>query len=334
MDIGEALASLGGVARRHQLIALTSRRAFERAVRSGAVVRLSNGRFAADSDQDGASLASQFGGYLCLADAAVHLGWEVKSLGVRPHVLFPHFARIDASAHSQLIVHRARLGPDDVIGQSTSPDRTLDMCGRGLPFDEALAIADSALRHGYSHKRLVALAATARGPGCVQLRRVAKHADARSANPFESCLRAACLDVLGLRVQPQRVIALVDKDVRPDLVDPELRLVIEADSFEFHGHRAALAADTIRYNALVSEGWTVLRFSYEQVMGHGDQVRDVVTSVVQQISNPSARPGLRQLSTELRPAKAPQSQRHTQAWFGPRFRRCTSTSVVCLLASR
>ncbi len=45
-------------------------------------------------------------------------------------------------------LHRADLAPQDVVGSVTSVRRTLTDCLRWLPFDEALAVADSALRHG------------------------------------------------------------------------------------------------------------------------------------------------------------------------------------------
>jgi len=54
--------------------------------------------------------------------------------------------------------------------------------------------------------------------------------------------------------------------VRPDLVDERLKIVVEADSFEHHGSRKALVLDCVRYDNLVSDGWTVLRFAWEQVM--------------------------------------------------------------------
>ena len=57
---------------------------------------------------------------------------------------------------------------------------------------------------------------------------------------------------------------------RPDLVDEHLRIVVEADSFEWHGERAALRADARRYNAFVVNGWLVLRFCWEDVMFHPD----------------------------------------------------------------
>ena len=67
--------------------------------------------------------------------------------------------------------------------------------------------------------------------------------------------------------------------VRPDLVDELLRVVAEADSFEHHGSRKALAIDCARYDNLVADGWTVLRFAWEQVMYRPDWVRGALGAV-------------------------------------------------------
>ncbi len=53
--------------------------------------------------------------------------------------------------------------------------------------------------------------------------------------------------------------------------------MIEADSFEHHGTRAALVRDCGRYNDLVAAGWLVLRLPWEDVMLRPDRVRRVVT---------------------------------------------------------
>jgi very-short-patch-repair endonuclease len=51
-----------------------------------------------------------------------------------------------------------------------------------------------------------------------------------------------------------------------DLADDALEIVLEADSFEFHGERSAFGRDCERYDELVSRRWIVLRFTWEQVM--------------------------------------------------------------------
>lgn len=177
-------------------------------------------------------------------------------------------------------LHFADLGPDDRSGPCTSPDRTLLDCLRNLPFDEALSIADSALRCGYRPERLAAVARDARGAGAGRVRRVAARADGRAENPFESVLRAIALDVAGLRVRPQLPIHDPHFLGRPDLVDTDLRIVLEADSFTWHGGRAQLARDARRYNALVVAGWLVLRFSWEDVMHDPALVRSTIESAV------------------------------------------------------
>ena len=59
----------------------------------------------------------------------------------------------------------------------------------------------------------------------------------------ESVLRAIALDVPGLDLRPQVAVSEAGWRGRPDLVDRERRIVVEAESFEFHGRRAALRHD-------------------------------------------------------------------------------------------
>jgi very-short-patch-repair endonuclease len=172
-------------------------------------------------------------------------------------------------------LHRDDLHADDVEGIATSKEYTLTQCLRTLTWDAALAVADSALRAGESNL-LHRVGATVRGPGAPQVRRAVAEARAEAANPFESVLRAIALDVEGLSVRPQVHIG----QVRPDLVDEELRIVLEADSFEWHGSRTALRRDARRYNLLVVDGWLVLRFAWEDVMFDQPYVRSVLVNLV------------------------------------------------------
>jgi hypothetical protein len=166
------------------------------------------------------------------------------------------------------------LGPDDHDGLATTRLRTVLDCARDLPFDRGLAVADSALRHGdVEAGELERLALAVRTTGRRAALRVAQFADGRAANPFESVLRAIALEVLGPTVEAQLVIEEDGFRCRPDLVDAGRRLVLEADSYEFHGTRAGLHRDAQRYNALVLRGWTVLRFTWEDVMLDPDYVR-------------------------------------------------------------
>jgi very-short-patch-repair endonuclease len=155
-------------------------------------------------------------------------------------------------------------------------------CARALPFDQALAIADSALRHRSVTREQLQAAATSgmRGRGSPAVVHVLLAADGRADNPFESTLRAISLDVPGLQLVPQvEIHRKGHRKVRPDLVDELLRIVAEADSFEHHGSRNALTIDCARYDNLVADGWTVLRFAWEQVMYEPDWVRAALMAV-------------------------------------------------------
>lgn len=148
------------------------------------------------------------------------------------------------------------------------------------PYDEALSVGDSALRLGVPPQTLRRVAALASGPGSVQAGLVARRANGDAANVFESCLRAISHDVAGLDVRPQVVVRTPRTRCRPGLADRRLGLVLEADSFEWHGDRAALRRDARRYNLLVADGWIVLRFAWEDVMFDPGYDRDVLETVV------------------------------------------------------
>ena len=60
-----------------------------------------------------------------------------------------------------------------------------------------------------------------------------------------------------------------------------LRVVLEADSFEFHGSRKGLRRDCERYTALAIRRWIVVRFAWEHVMFEQDYVRELVDTAKQ-----------------------------------------------------
>ena len=274
MDAPEALVRCGGTADHATLVRLSSRRRLRRAVAAGAVVRVARGRFALPTADEGLVAARRVNGVMSHRTAAAWWGWGLKLPPDEPEVTVPKHRRCDPHG---LAVHWVDLHPDDVRdGVVTSRERTLSDCLRTLPFDEALAVADSALRsEDVLASQLVSWAAHARGPGSARFRRVAAYADGRAANPFESVLRALAIEE-GLQVTPQLTLGLVDGPARPDLVDEARRLILEADSFEWHGGRAALRRDCRRYNAMVLAGWTVLRFAWEDVIHAQEHVRAVL----------------------------------------------------------
>jgi len=263
----------GGVATRATIVAATSRQEFEQALREQVITRLGHGVFRSAGAERDRSAAAALHGVISHLDAAMHWGWAVKHGSDRPHITIPPNRRLKPGQARGVHVHRAVLGPGDVVGQVTSRERTIVDCLRTLPADEALCVADSALRGGESSAWLRRVAAGVRGPGARQVREIAEQASPLAANPFESVMRHLAGGVAGLNVRPQmNLYGRRGWLGCPDLVDEELGIVFEADSFEWHGSRAALVKDARRYNAMAVEGWLVLRFTWEDVMLHPETV--------------------------------------------------------------
>jgi very-short-patch-repair endonuclease len=53
---------------------------------------------------------------------------------------------------------------------------------------------------------------------------------------------------------------------RLDFAYPEIRLGIEVDGYEVHGTPRAMTADHERQRRLVTAGWTVIRFTWHDVV--------------------------------------------------------------------
>ena len=275
MDSVEALTRLGGVARAKEIVDLSSRGKLRRAVRDGDIVALGSGRYSFGAD-DADALALD--GVISHLSAALRWGWEVKWPPDRPWVTVSRDRNIAPVRREAVHLVYADLG-DDVIDGVTSPVRTVIDCARRLPFDEALAVADSALRDGRVTKSELARAASGvRGRAAAQCRRVAAEATAKAANPFESVLRAIALE-FPFDLAPQAPVVVDGQTHFPDLVDAGRGFVLEADSWRFHASQQGHARDCRRYNALVLAGWVVLRFTWDQVMHSPDYVREVLAGL-------------------------------------------------------
>ncbi len=285
MDPPEALAQVGGAARTDQLLRSCTARELGRAVRDGRVVRMTRGRYALPQVRDAGAHALRLSGTVVGLSAALEHGWEVVRPPDLPWVSVPRNRKV--SPHQRRGV---RLFYSDARGSVSAPVPTVLECARRLPFGEALAVADSALRHGVDLDELVLAAAGVRGPGAPACRRVVAEASGCAANPFESSLRAIALEVDGLRLHPQLEVTVFGRSLHPDLVDPRLRVIVEADSWLYHGATPErFDRDLWRYTALVVHGWIVVRFGYHQVMHDPDFVREALELLVATCSRTRSR---------------------------------------------
>ncbi len=65
-----------------------------------------------------------------------------------------------------------------------------------------------------------------------------------------------------------------------DFADERARVAVEVDGVAFHSDPAAVAADRERQNALVSDGWTVLRYTPAQIRRDGARVVAEIAAVL------------------------------------------------------
>ncbi|WFE42396.1 DUF559 domain-containing protein [Micromonospora sp. WMMD998] len=202
--------------------------------------------------------------------AAWLYGVDLLTRGDPVTVLLPTTARL--RPHPRLSLVRSPL---------PEPDRTRFA---GLPVTTALRTAFDLGRHGARVEALVAVdallgrrvvelpalrdyaAARARWPGSPLIREVLALAEPLSESPMETRLRLLLLDAgLGPLTAQHEVRHGGRFVARVDLAWPALRIAVEYDG-DHHRERAHFRRDVARLNALRSAGWTVLRFTADDVL--------------------------------------------------------------------
>ena len=176
-----------------------------------------------------------------------------------------------ARAHrSEIRLHECVLEPDQVVEvdglRTTSAHRTVADLLRRLDRHSAVAVADSALNRG-----LITPDDLATVERYLRCRRGAARArarlplvDARAASPLETRVRLICVegsvapDELQYPIRDQfgTLLAIAD------MVWRKQRVIVEADGAGPHEEPQALFRDRRRQNDLLTEGWTVLRFTW------------------------------------------------------------------------
>lgn len=276
MSVAATLAALGGVARTGELRRHHTKRELAKARAEGGIVRVSHGRFTLPATAEHRRLAHARTATLSHVSAALHYRWKVKTMPCSASMTLPRGRRLRDGQRAGIDPHWADLEVWEVRDGVTSPLRTVLDCARTLPFDEALVIADSAVRSrmvGRAELRRAADALT--GPGAARARRVASHANGKAANPLESVIRALAIEE-GFDLMPQFQFAESGVFAIVDLASEELRLIVEAEGYETHGTRSGLRRDCRRHSLFAVWGWDSLRFAYEDAMYEQEWVRWVL----------------------------------------------------------
>ena len=278
MDLAELIIKLGGTATTQELLRVFTRRTIRCALDDGRIIRVARGHYTLPGGSEALAAARRVGGVVSHISAAQHWGWKVKLPPERPVVTVPRNRKLTERQRAGIDVRWFNLHPDDIRGGVASKLRTVGDCARSEDFDSALSVADSAVRDGDATQTQLRVEALA-GPrtGRPAALRVADAVDGRAANPFESVLRAICLEIPGLQVEPQ---VWVGSTGRVDLLDRRNNLILEADSWEFHSERSVFVRDVRRYTCFVRLGYAVVRFTWAEVMFEQDYVRAVLTDMV------------------------------------------------------
>lgn len=103
---------------------------------------------------------------------------------------------------------------------------------------------------------------------------------------FETLLHQVT-DRFGLP-RPARQVTITDDQgrfvKRVDFAYPEARLVIEADSIEFHSDPEAIRRDRLQTRQLVTLGWTVLRVTHWEVTHEPEDLADSIFTILRRLN--------------------------------------------------
>jgi very-short-patch-repair endonuclease len=177
-------------------------------------------------------------------------------------------------------VSREVLPPTDLMAIEdlvlTSPERTVFDCLRWLPERHAEELLDRALQRGWIDYDwlVIRVRAFAGRPGVLKLVRLVRRAGPGARSAAERLLVAALRGsgLTGWQVNFEIVDECGDLIGVGDVVFVALRLVIEVDGRAWHSDADRFQRDRTRQNRLVAAGWTVLRFTWEDLIDRADEV--------------------------------------------------------------
>ncbi len=271
-ELQQLLDQQGGVARSGQILSHISRRAFDRALKEGALQQIWYGIYCSSEADDylrlrGLDLSCGTKVPVCLGTAAALHGFDTEE-PADLHVLNP--PRRQLRSCDGLVVHRRDGAPLVMVDgrRATSPAWTAIEVARSLQRPRSLATLDAALRSGTCSRPDLWRAAIEQAGrrGIVAVRNLIPLADPRAESPMESEARLAMIDG-GLPI-PELQYEVVDGNGelrRLDFAWPDQRVAVEYDGMDWHSGPEAMKRDRRRQAALADIEWVVLAIVFEDV---------------------------------------------------------------------
>lgn len=203
--------------------------------------------------------------------AAYLWGVDLRRPAALVSVVTPRTRRVNRVP--QILPHYTTIGQGDLTSNDgmrvTTPERTAFDLGRRLSRSAAVVLMDAMLRAETLDLESVSELARQRRrwPGVSQLNEVLRLADPRAESPMETRMRLVLHDAGVPAAIPQfevrddhgRLIG------RVDLAWPAVRLAVEYEG-DHHRERDQYRRDVSRINRLRMAGWTVLRFTADDVL--------------------------------------------------------------------
>jgi very-short-patch-repair endonuclease len=252
------------------------RAAVDRAVRRGELWQVHRGWYAEPGTDAELIRAMRLGGRLgCVSALRLYGAWSPPDCGT--HLIMPRSAsgrRLErADADAPPVIHwSSRLGAQEWSDGISPLELAIAHCVSCQPLDMTVAVLDSLLhRRAINGSALTAI----RDQLPTTSRPAFDLVDGRSEEGIESLARVR-LRALGLAVEPQVVVARVG---RVDLVIDGW-LAVELDGRATHAQQASFVKDRKRAALLQQEGFTVLQFSYSQVVYDWPLVEKTVLAVL------------------------------------------------------
>jgi very-short-patch-repair endonuclease len=175
---------------------------------------------------------------------------------------------------SRVLLPVRQLDPLPVL----SATDTVLHCAITLPIREAVAIADSAMRHKTITYQQLAAAVRAHHakPGYRRMRKVLLWSDPHCGSVLESAFRVLVLEAGIARPNSQYWIG----GARVDFCWVVLRIVVEVDGRRFHDPADNRNKDRKRDHLLVSKSWRVLRFTWQEIVHDPEYVLGILNATL------------------------------------------------------
>lgn len=260
MDLGSWLAARNGIAHRSSADrAGFSPESIRREIATGRVTRIRRSWIALPTADPVLITAARAGGRVSCVSAALRRGWwmpQPEGFGIHLHLL-PHAASPGLGSSFDGVIHwSVPVAPGPPHALVNSVEDTLEQIARCPDSESALVVWESAVRtEGLAVEAMRKVRWKSRSAGDLA-QRVTGLSDSGLETIFVTRISA-----WGVRIRQQVVLA-----GRPvDALIGEW-LVVQLDGFAFHSTAAQRARDAAHDAELRLRGYTVLRFTYAQVM--------------------------------------------------------------------